>query len=220
MSGEMAADRPTARLMDARAALRWLAGALQYGLIRIRSRLLLQARIGQQLVPVLPSIPVRYVSGAVDDLQRLAAMDARYDTASFQRDARQAIARGDWLVLGEHAGEVIFVGWVLFGAIKTGRGRIRRISPHWAYTYSTFTTVAYRGKRVASGFYAFVGLALESRGYTRLVCWVSDRNVPSLKAHARAGFTVVDRLYELRLIRWRTYWASRGIRRFFRSATP
>jgi len=186
----------------------------RYAFIRVRTRLLLQIKV-TELSRVSPTIPVRYRFGEAGDLERLGAVYPNFDESA-QRAARQALDRGDWLVLGEFEGQVIFSGWVLLGAIKTGTGRIRPVSPAWAYTYRTHTVQPYRGRGVASGFYGFVGSALAVLGYDRLVCWVSDRNVASLRAHAKAGYATVGLIYEVRLIRWRTYWESRDVRQFLR----
>jgi GNAT superfamily N-acetyltransferase len=213
MTGGMAVDCAAGKRAVTRPALRRIVGILQYGLVRIRTRLLLSAEL-TQLTRVEPTIPVRYRFGDASDLGRVSAMYPDYESS--KGDARRGLVRGDWLILGEHKGEVIFVGWVLLGAIKTGRGRIRRVSPTWAYTYKTYTAESCRSQGVAARFYEFVGSKLAAQGYTRLVCWISDRNVASLRAHARAGFAQIGILYELRLIRWYTYWESRRVRRFLR----
>jgi len=208
MSAVVMAERET----PTRWTLRWWIGATRYIFIRIRTRLLLQARIGE-MPRVSPAIPLSYRFGDAGDLERLSEVDPSYDESA-KREARRALARGDRLVLGEHEGRVIFSGWAMLGAIKAGRGRIRPVSQTWAYIYKSYTAQPYRGRGVASGFYGFVGSSLEALGYDRLVCWVSDRNISSLRAHAKVGFTTVGLIYEVRLIRWRTYWEGRQVRRF------
>lgn len=210
----VAAGRETPR----RWMLRWVVGATRYAFIRIRRRLLLEASI-ESLLPVTPAIAVRYRFGNAGGLEQLSQIDPRFDESA-KRAARQRLNRGDWLILGEHDGRPIFSVWLMFGAIDAGTGRTTRpISPQRAYSYKLYTAEAFRGRGVASGVYAFLAPFLSAKGCRRIVCWISDRNVASLRMHERTGFAAVGRLYEVRLLGfWKTYWWGPGLARLLRSS--
>ena len=97
----------------ATAVLKRAVKGLWYGPVHIRTRLLLEVKV-RDLPRVTPVIPLRYRFGDANDLERLRAVDPRFDE-SVQRAAEQELARGDRLILGEYQGQVVFYVWIVLG---------------------------------------------------------------------------------------------------------
>ncbi len=200
-----------------RFTLKWLLGALRYAFIRVRTRLLLEAAISR-LPQALPAIPVHYRFGDVSDIDRLSMVDPEYDEPA-KRAARQRLAAGAQLVIGEYEGQPVFSVWIMLGAIEAGsRRRPMPVSLTRAYSYKLHTAEAYRGRGVASGVYRFIAPMLAARGCTRLVCWISDRNTASVRMHLRSGFVPLATIYEIRLFGfWTLHWWGWNLRRRLRT---
>ena len=138
--------------------------------------------------------PVTFRFGEVDDLSRLNPLVHSYEDMAF---ARERLRAGDRFVVGEIAREVVFYAWLSFGQIP----RFMHLDAGWAYSYRVFTVEAWRGRGIMPAYYLYVRPFLKRLGYSRLLCWVSASNRPSLKSHRNAGFHSLGNIWEIILAR-------------------
>jgi GNAT superfamily N-acetyltransferase len=114
---------------------------------------------------------------------------------------RARLDAGDRVVLGHVDGRLAFYAWLMFGHIEVG-ARIAPVSSDVAHSYKVFTAPDFRGRGVAASYYDHVRPLLASEGYSSILATVRRDNEASLRAHHKAGFTRVGRLWDAKLGPW------------------
>ncbi len=162
---------------------------------------------------------VRFRFGSHRDLNDLTAAEHEYGAAERLFSARR-LDRGDSLMLGECAGEVVFYSWMMCGQMEVDVGTTVPIVPGTAYIYKMFTVPRFRGRHISSAFYAHIRPLLESGGCNRLVCRIAPSNTPSIRAHQRTGFQPKGQLWKFVIADRPVYHADPQMRAWLPSICP
>jgi Acetyltransferase (GNAT) family len=174
--------------------------------LRLRRKLLYAADVGG-LRDCSAKAPVVYRLGGINDLPRFSEnfYGAGADQSLYSCERLNA---GDWLVLAERDGEVLYAGWVMFGQIDLGVRNLRSVGAKSVASYRLFTRQDQRGNRLCAAYFAFLKRELLSRGINRVVSWVELRNAASRKVHESAGFRPLGVVWHLRLLGRSYFWMS------------
>lgn len=192
-------------------ALKRVGRALRDDVIRIRKKVLFEAGL-EALSGHAAKLPLTYRFGTYAEIAALTPALHEYDEEA-KRLAWERLQVGDQVVLGDYQRQVVFYGWLMFGAIEVGHRRWLRTSPQRVYSYKLFTTEPFRGNGALPGFYAFIAPTLAAQGYRQIACWISQGNRASVRSHERCGFSPSGSAYEVRLLSRSVYLLSRTTRR-------
>jgi GNAT superfamily N-acetyltransferase len=169
---------------------------------RLRRKVFLSIKV-EDLRDCTPKVPVVYRLGGVEDLTRFS--DCFYGTYEDSNQySLERLKAGDWLVLGELNGEVVFAGWVMFGKIDMGVRDLFDVDSDCVAAYRLFTRPDLRGNKLGPAYFAFLRSKLYARGIRRMVAWRELRNAESRKL--KIGFTHIGIVWHLRILRRSFFW--------------
>lgn len=148
--------------------------------------------------PNTASIPVTWRFGNASDLNALTAPEYSYSTEA-RNFGLERLQAGDYFVLCESEGRVVFYAWVMLGQLDLSCRNYVSLAPDVAYTYKLYTVPAFRGQRICPAYYSFLKRELRNRGLRSVMAWVEAGNRPSIHAHLRSGLRPVGNIWHFRL---------------------
>lgn len=147
-----------------------------------------------------PSIDVKWRPGTADDVDRLTPEDHNCDEARAAELKRQ-LAIGSKMVIAEHEGEIVHLGFVHFKYLADSGFQIE-LAPNVCVLHDVRTVDRFRGKGLQlAGSKRRRDAAVEA-GADWAVSVVEAWNSVSLRNSVRGGMDVFGRIHSLRLLRW------------------
>jgi RimJ/RimL family protein N-acetyltransferase len=180
--------------------------------VRIRKKLLLSADVDGGTIAGA-RIPVEFRFGDAGDLAGLDPIEYAYDEEA-KAFGRERLAAGDRLILGIANDHVVFYGWIMFQQFDLGVRNYGVLPVDAAYTYKLYTAPSVRGQGICRAYYIFLKKWLAGLGYHRVVCWVSSRNVASIRTHYNSGFSSAGTIWQLDLAGRSVFFLNRRARQF------
>jgi hypothetical protein len=109
-------------------------------------------------------------------------------------------------------------GWRCFIATEGPSGRLVRMSfvelrPSYPLLFGSVTAVAERRRNATRATVAFIAAKLRDEGHEALWASVSGANLPSVRAYQAAGFTLVERFHDVRVLGVSLRGVARRLRR-------
>ena len=178
----------------------------------IRKKLLLCADVEGETISGA-RIPVEFRLGDAKDLASLDPVEYGYDEDALAF-GRERLAAGDRLILGVANDHVVFCGWVMFHQLDLGIRNYAFLPDDAAYTYKLFTVPSFRGNGICRAYYVYLKTWLAGLGYRRVVCWVGNRNLASLRTHYKSGFSSAGTIWQLVLTGRSFFFLNRQARQF------
>jgi RimJ/RimL family protein N-acetyltransferase len=113
--------------------------------------------------------------------------------------------RNCYMARAVHTGELCYMQWMISmtdSPILSGRlsGRFPSLGQHEVLLENAYTFERYRGKRLMPSVQLRLAEIAREKGLTRMVTYVREDNIPSLKGCERAGFRVFEQASEFKLL--------------------
>jgi RimJ/RimL family protein N-acetyltransferase len=166
-----------------------------------------------------PSCAVIFRAGERADLEALTLETHDYGESA-KRFGRERLERGDSLFIGESGGAVLFYAWLMYGQIDFDENILVPLAPGIAYSYRVFTVPQARNTGLCRAYYAYIRRHLLEQGYTRLLTRIHIANLPSIRAHLRAGFVERGAIWRLVTPARTLYYADSSLRSWLPAAVP
>lgn len=161
-----------------------------------RRFLLLERRLDEPIAAITPRLPVDVATLQPSELDEYLRLNDRLTRPPLE--AR--VARGDECFLARYEGRMVAASWVSRDAhFFRSLGCRYEVGPSEAYLYDSHTAPAFRGRGIAPALGIHVLVRLRERGVTRLVIAILPHNTNNLRARAKTGFRVFERLHYFRL---------------------
>jgi hypothetical protein len=162
--------------------------------------------------------------GTARDVESCAERHTELD-ARERREGVQRLALGHRVVLGIHAGTVVFTMWVNPRCLNVPGLLKRALGPRQWFIYKAFTSPEHRGRRLYEGGMRFVLAEMRRAGLEELVGYAHVKKTVSRRGLAALEFVTVGRVRQWRVPGWTWTRLSRPLRARFpcevaRTGTP
>lgn len=209
------------RLAQVRAGLRrYAVGALDL-LLRYGLNLRCSSIYEQDGPPTERSDTCRplFREGGIQDLASFDEVRLSY-SAEERLFGMERLLQGDRLLVGELDGDVVFYAWLMFSQLDLDQRVFVPLNRSFCYSYRVFTAPGARGRHLCAAYYSYLRERVPSFGCSRLICRIGSSNRASIRAHERAGFLAVGRVWKLVALGWSFYVPDTALRQWLADSSP
>ena len=170
----------------------------------------LEKDLGSDSIVVPCDIPYYLAAATAEDIEELAeAAKAEGKESAYELLGRQwyyeSGFRDCYLARSQETDELCFIQYMIPAANyelidSSFRNRLPNIREDEVWLENSYTFRKYRGKRVMSSILIELASIARRKGFRRMVTYIKEDNIASIKGCERAGFKVFERVPERKLL--------------------
>jgi len=143
------------------------------------------------------NLPVDFKLADLNDILDFDSLALEYDKESIAL-SKEWLNKGKMLLVGYHEEVPIMYGWISKTDLDLSLGEVRKLPNQTLYVFKIFIHRHFRGKDLLTAFYKNLAGICKSDG-DRVLIWVANSNIPSIKSHEKIGFKAKESYVTFRL---------------------
>jgi len=122
-------------------------------------------------------------------------------------DVARRIQHGDRCCVARHAGQIVYVTWIAFGACYSyALDREYKLTQEDAYLYSAYTLPEFRGNGIHPAAHCHIARLLKDWGYRWLLCFIEPENTAAMRLPDKLGYEKIGVIGFVEVFGFRRYF--------------